>query len=62
MPYFLFSHSQVNEISLSGLDNIKAISVLKKSDASITLKLKRYLCGFLCKELKKAGITFKHYN
>lgn len=46
---------QVNEISLSGLDNVKAISVLKKSDASITLKLKRYLCGFLCKELKKAG-------
>ncbi|CAH8530844.1 unnamed protein product [Schistosoma turkestanicum] len=52
---------QVNEVSLIGLDNLEAISILKKSNEIITLKLKRYLCGYLYEELKKAG-SYKMNN
>ncbi|CAH8601650.1 unnamed protein product [Heterobilharzia americana] len=46
---------QVNETSLIGLDNVQAVSILKKANRDITLKLRRYLHGLLCEELKKAG-------
>ncbi|KAK4467984.1 hypothetical protein MN116_008166 [Schistosoma mekongi] len=36
-------------------DNVQAVSILKKSDTNITLKLKRYLHGFLYEELQKSG-------
>ncbi|CAH8861596.1 unnamed protein product [Trichobilharzia szidati] len=46
---------ELNETSLVGLDNVQAISLLKKANANITLKLRRYLHGFLYEELKKTG-------